>query len=96
MFCWLYFIPALCSVKKLKQEVLLDQFCLHLAKWSIITYWMMSWCGNCNQEDRKMLQMIVGTGLEPITRPELNVHLTLLAASSNNHKRCISSKPSPV
>jgi len=25
----------LCSVKKLKQEVLLDQFCLHLAKWSI-------------------------------------------------------------
>jgi len=25
----------LCSVKKLKQEGLLDQFCLHLAKWSI-------------------------------------------------------------
>jgi len=25
----------LCSVKKLKQEVLLDQCCLHLVKWSI-------------------------------------------------------------
>jgi len=25
----------LCSVKKLKQKVLLDQCCLHLAKWSI-------------------------------------------------------------
>jgi len=34
MFCWLYFIPAF-SVKKLKQEVLLDQCCLHLVIWSI-------------------------------------------------------------
>jgi len=36
MFCWLYFIPAF--IKKLKQEVLLDQCCLHLAKWSIIKH----------------------------------------------------------
>jgi len=37
MFCWLYFIPAF-IVKKLKQEVLLDQCCLHLVKWSIFVY----------------------------------------------------------
>jgi len=31
------FYPSLYVVlKKLKQEVLLDQFCLHLAKWSIV------------------------------------------------------------
>jgi len=28
-------LQRLCTVKKLKQEVLLDQCCLHLAKWSI-------------------------------------------------------------
>jgi len=36
MFCWLFFLSQLlCSVKKLKQEVLLDQCCLLLVKWSI-------------------------------------------------------------
>jgi len=29
------FYPSFC-VKKLKQEVLLDQCCLHLVKWSIL------------------------------------------------------------
>jgi len=30
-----FYFNVLCSVKKLKQEVLLDQSCLHLVKWSI-------------------------------------------------------------
>jgi len=33
MFCCIL-SQLLCSVKKLKQEVLLDPCCLHLAKWS--------------------------------------------------------------
>jgi len=35
MFSWCILSQLLCSVIKLKQEVLLDQCCLHLAKWSI-------------------------------------------------------------
>jgi len=45
--CFLYFTckeigcilsQLLCSVKKLKQEVLLDQCCSHLVKWSIAIF----------------------------------------------------------
>jgi len=35
MFCW---SQLLCSVKKLKQEVLLDQCCLHLAEISLFLW----------------------------------------------------------
>lgn len=51
MFCWLYFVLPLSSVKNLKQKVFLDQFCLRLSKWSVCAL-----CQNDDNEDSKKVK----------------------------------------